>query len=828
MSNENKIENLEEFLKDVSNILLKAESDEKNLAVENLNNYLISILNNKDEFQKFLKSIDSLIFLKKPNELSQSISKQIEFNSKPFIIYKIIYSINPKLTIDYIDYFLSSLKLFICEENESDFPFLCSIFCEIINSFYNKDKNNSLNNKIDNEQKEQLYQKLFSFIFNNLKIHKKKEQTFLCLLLIEFIENCPQVKEEKNIGSLFKEISGYLENKKIECKIELLNCIISLILTTEQKFKSYANVCLFRILDYLTDDDWIKRKLAINIVYTLVFYCKDEIMAVKENIIEFLNILKEDNVSEIREICLQTLQFFEKKNSKNNEKIKNEENIIKKIRNHSNLNKNKSKEFTFNPDNNDIEQNKNEIKNNYDNSKNKKENNSNIQNNGFMLYKKLIKNKQKTTNIIKNNKNSLKNTKKSSKNRSKRGSSSIKSFDTSSNTHYKQKQDIFNIINSEERNTIDKNNNISLLINNILGNENSESYELKSDQRSIINNSAKNYKIKTLNKKNLKKQDTNQEIRRKFRKEKKLLEDIERRINERNPKQYQLNSYANQNTKKNILKFNNHKEKKNIRNKNNVYINKIQKDSPKNEKIIINVNKNLENERITKYKESIDIPIINTNEENTDKNNKYIDFKEEENNYSQNYNKLEKQLNAIQKTQNNIIEMIKDLKNTMDLNYLRLDKRITNLESYHMNSKSQDKYWKEIDEDIELEIIENKFKNGKYNEALIEAEENDKYLYKILSLISQDIINQLDLSLIGDLISHLCLKLSKLITEERQNNISYILSFFNQIIKSKINLKLNIQKNLKDTIKLIKNENNLFLSQKDKNIIDIILKYLNE
>ena len=39
-------------------------------------------------------------------------------------------------------------------------------------------------------------------------------------------------------------------------------------------------------MDYLTDTDWMMRKLAINIVYTLVFYCKEEIMAVKENIID--------------------------------------------------------------------------------------------------------------------------------------------------------------------------------------------------------------------------------------------------------------------------------------------------------------------------------------------------------------------------------------------------------------------------------------------------------------------------------------------------------------------------------------------------------------
>ena len=46
-----------------------------------------------------------------------------------------------------------------------------------------------------------------------------------------------------------------------------------------------------------------EKKISKNIVYTLVFYYKKEIMAVKENIIEFLNILKEDSVDEIRRMC---------------------------------------------------------------------------------------------------------------------------------------------------------------------------------------------------------------------------------------------------------------------------------------------------------------------------------------------------------------------------------------------------------------------------------------------------------------------------------------------------------------------------------------------
>ena len=52
------------------------------------------------------------------------------------------------------------------------------------------------------------------------------------------------------------------DDKYFECKLDLLNWTISLIFAVEAKFKPYVNICLFMILDYLTDMDWMKRKLA--------------------------------------------------------------------------------------------------------------------------------------------------------------------------------------------------------------------------------------------------------------------------------------------------------------------------------------------------------------------------------------------------------------------------------------------------------------------------------------------------------------------------------------------------------------------------------------
>ena len=853
---EEKRENITDLLIDVSNILERQNDDSKNTIITQLNNHFLSILNNKNETEKFFNLLRSIIFPQKANETKKSIRKTKNFYKQPFLLYPIIYSFNPNLSIDYIDNFLFSLKLSISEENKSDFTFLSSIFAEIINCFYNNQNNTT---DIGNEKKEKLYQKLFSFIDNFFKINKKIDQSFGCLILAELIEKCPLVKNENNLNTLFKHISNYLDNKWFECKIDLLNCIISLIFKAEKKFKPYANVCLFRILDYLTDDDWVKRKLAINIVYTLVFYCKEEILAVKENIIEFLNILKEDNVSEVREVCLQTLKFIEESenmhyNKTQNEKYVNENNKNDNINNKEKINikigsfpnLSESKNFDF------LEKYLNKIE--YNKPENKKDNkkhtglyknNFSINNSKLNDKNNLKTNNRKTKKIEKNN-----NIKKNKKAPFKKDSSN-KSFDLSS--YLKEyKRNKYN-----EGNLTDRNNNVSFKIDKILGNdirvnnsytknnsaENSKEIESQIFSKSIEKkayNLAKNKKEKKISKKLIKK-DTNQDLKEKFKNEKILLEEIEKQINERKPKQTQLSSYLKQNIKKNNSKAKTSKKGNIIKNSS---INKNKKEDQNNEKKIINSNKRGESDQKIKYKESINNPIVNNintnsniniNEYNERDNHNISINDNQENNYKINYNIVIKQLNKMQESQNNILEMIKQLKNIVDNNYINLDKRITLLESFHINNNNQNNEDinsnndllknKTIIDKIKLEIINNKFKSGKYNEVLIESKENDKYLFKILPLFTNEYIAKTDISVIEYTILELCLKLPKLnIRDVDGNKISIVITFFNEIIKSKKNLKSNIQLNLKDILNLMKEENNLKLSQNDIANIDNILK----
>ena len=190
-------------------------------------------------------------------------------------------------------------------------------------------------------------------------------------------------------------------------------------------------------------------------------------------------------------------------------------------------------------------------------------------------------------------------------------------------------------------------------------------------------------------------------------------------------------------------------------------------------------------------------------------------------------------LNNIQESQNNLLEVLNNLKNTVDMNYLMLDKRIKELERYHdnmiskgnnQNNNNNQQNEQQIDEKTKLEMIKNEFISGKYNEALNEAKIKDYYLYELLPLITSDNIHKIDLSILEYIISELIFKLTILCKGEGNNNIDNIICFFNLIIRAKIDIKSNLKINLKNTPQLIKKQYLLKISQNDITNIDNILK----
>lgn len=597
-------ENLDDFMLKAAEILSQTSNNEKKDIIESLKQHLSAIFENKEELENVFKTLSSVIF-----------SEDLKLtNKKAFILYSSIYSFNPKLFVKFFYFFLDSLQICITEENKNEFTFLSEIFSEVVQTFFNEKNKNIIKKSylVDKKDKNFLFEKIMEFCEENIKTNKKLEQSFGCLILTEFIEKCPLIKDSKYLDIVFKKISSYLDDRWFECKLDLLNCTISLVFSAENKFKPYANTCLFRVMDYLTDTDWMMRKLAINIVYTLVFYCKDEILAVKENIIEFLDALKEDENEEIKEVCKQILDFIQNDfNSTNSERRSTKDN--------------------------------NEVEN-------------------------LKANKNK---IIKKKKNG--------------------------DDHQGKRKDYSNDKKTEQN----KNNDIE---------------DLDSKINLIIN-----------------------EIE-------KIKEEQEKfKIKLENLIQKEENNYSNLNERFKIMEQKNKSRKRNL----------------------------------------INNSFLNNNSHNSSgaKNNNYSNYTEYNNN-----NRSTKEKRTIKPN-------------------IFLSKQY---------------------EDMKIENLKNDFNNGKYNEALLESKQNDKYLLKLLPLMKREIIPKIEVAILEDSISRLNKRIFILCMDGEWECISDILLFYVQLVNSKKKLKTIIKLSIKDAMNFLKSKGNNFLEENDINNIETIINAIKE
>ena len=258
-------------------------------------------------------------------------------------------SIDSKIYFPYLSPVLTTLQNLIKDSNSTIFPTIANVFAEIVQNIMPTDIEAS-NVELDQEEKT-AYEMMQGFCIYNMKYDDKSNRIVGSLCLTKLVENCPVVLQKQYMKLIWEVIMNLIDKKNFNAKYELLNCLISLILGAENLFSPYAHNTLYKVLDFLADTDWFKRKLALNVIYTLIFYCKEEILPLKEHIISFLRALKTDKVKEVREVCLLILKIFSENEQKNkdNTKDKNSKgtnssiNLKKKIGNKPNENKNINK-----------------------------------------------------------------------------------------------------------------------------------------------------------------------------------------------------------------------------------------------------------------------------------------------------------------------------------------------------------------------------------------------------------------------------------------------------------------------------------------------------
>ena len=275
---------------------------------------------------------------------------------------------NKEIYYIYIPPVLSILQSLIKDVNNSLFPSISNIYAEIVQYTMRTDLESSLE-KMEQEEKK-AYEILQGFCIYNMKYEEKANKICGSLCLTKLVENCPIVLQSNYLKLIWETIIFFIDKKTFNAKYELLNCLISMILGAEGLFKPYANVTLFKVLEFLTDDDWLKRKLALNVIYTIAFYCKEEILPLKSHIISFLKLLKTDKVKEVREVSISILNIFhEKEESKEYED---------RLNTHTSLNKSENENKSKNFKKKEVKKQNNIDMNNYNSPEGRQSNSTNI------------------------------------------------------------------------------------------------------------------------------------------------------------------------------------------------------------------------------------------------------------------------------------------------------------------------------------------------------------------------------------------------------------------------------------------------------------------
>ena len=371
-------------------------SSSMNYIISQVGDFIYSL--SPKEKEPYLKLLS--LFFYNPNNQNNEDSNQNGNNS---LISKNIYYI-------YISPVLNVLQTFINEQNSILYPSIANVYADIIQ--YTMPTDISASTKQLNPEEKKAYDVLQGFCIYNMKYDDKSNRIVGSLCLTKLVENCPIVLQPQYTKFIWDNINNFIDKKNFNAKTELLNCLISLILGAENLFCPYANVTLYKVLDFLTDNDWLKRKLALNVIYTLIFYCKDEILPLKDHIINFLQVLKTDKVKEVKEVCLLILQIFsqnessqEKKSNNNYSEFSNQKNI-----NINNINNNitKSSERTI-KEFQEIEKKEQERKNEIiiDKNRNKTPTNKRKRSIGEDKEKNIISNINNINNINNNNINTF-------------------------------------------------------------------------------------------------------------------------------------------------------------------------------------------------------------------------------------------------------------------------------------------------------------------------------------------------------------------------------------------------------------------------------------
>jgi hypothetical protein len=233
--------------------------------------------------------------------ISREINKSVSLIEKQLLLSLLpeffipFFTTNIKLTYPYLSRILTCIQSNIV----SDIPpaYFGTIFKKII--FY-------LFNDIDGQNKEpinkDIFEKCQGFCFYNMKIKGINNQSvgIICLNILLNEINYSFLNENNFVIYIWGKLSIYMNSSSFFPKNNLLKYLYDFITKFKDAFKPFVNIAIYKILEFIDNNDTVIRKTSLNILGLLISFYPNEIEPIKNSILQLLLILHNDSDGNIR------------------------------------------------------------------------------------------------------------------------------------------------------------------------------------------------------------------------------------------------------------------------------------------------------------------------------------------------------------------------------------------------------------------------------------------------------------------------------------------------------------------------------------------------
>ena len=214
------------------------------------------------------------------------------------------------LTYPYLSRILTSIQSNIL----SDIPaiYIGEIFKKIIFYLFN-DEEGQNRDPINKD----LFEICQGFCFYNMKLNENENQLvgIICLNILLTEINYSFLNKNNFVNYIWEKLSFFLDSPNFYPKKHLLKYIYDFISNFKNPFRSYVNITIYKILEFIDNDNANIRKASLNILGLLISYYPSEIEPIKKSIIQLLKILINDLDENIRNKSIYIYNKISKRNT---------------------------------------------------------------------------------------------------------------------------------------------------------------------------------------------------------------------------------------------------------------------------------------------------------------------------------------------------------------------------------------------------------------------------------------------------------------------------------------------------------------------------------